>query len=99
MSPIKHGMVRGRGNVVKAARLENREDGHSKFYEIALEEMENGTYVIRTFWGKIGVSSPGSQVKDAPTSIVDAMVVFHDWLHAKMERGYKDTGSEPSFAK
>jgi len=99
MAPIKHGSVSGRGTVVKAARLENRNDGHSKFYEIALEEMSNGTYVIRTFWGKIGVSSPGSQIKDAPSSVVDAMVVFHDYLHQKLNRGYKDTGSDPVFAK
>ena len=26
-----------RGTVIKAARVENREDGHFKFYEVALE--------------------------------------------------------------
>lgn len=98
-----------RGTVVKAARVENRENGHSKFYEVALEEMPDTTYVIRTFWGAIGCKKPGTQVKHAADSVVDALAVFHDWLiektqgkicsqHGVIEQ-YKDHGAEPRFAK
>ena len=89
-----------RGSVIKRARVENRKDGHSKFYEVALEEMPNGTYVIRTFWGKIGARNPGTQVKHAADSIVDALAVFHDWLIEKTsdKKGYSDSGTEPIHA-
>lgn len=89
---------RERGKTIKAARVENRSGNHRKFYEVYLEEMDDDTYVIRTFWGRIGQMNPGTQVKHAADSIVDAMVVFHDWLIEKeTKKGYKPCEMEPQF--
>ena len=62
--------------------------------------MPDTSYIIRTFWGAIGCKKPGTQVKHAADSVVDALAVFHDWLIEKETvKHYKDHGTEPVFAK
>lgn len=89
-----------RGTVIKAARIENHDPGHNKFYEIALEQMPDDTFLIRTFWGACGCAKPGTQIKAAQGSIVDALATFHDWIIEKRDKkNYQDIGTEPVWAK
>ncbi len=81
--------------VLKEMRLEyhNDEKNSHKFYEILLEELAEGKYRIKTRWGRCrGFSGAGraqSQPKDFTGNIVEAMTIFHDWVHAKQKKGYK----------
>jgi len=66
--------------------LENKNEGHNKFYEITLTEHEGIYYVVLTTWGRIGAKGMSQEFKfDDKYS---AMSNFKKHYNTRLDHGY-----------
>lgn len=80
---------------LKHARLEYDDDEKNshKFYEVVLDQVGEGQFRIETRWGR----KPGfgrrpavkSQTKGVVGDVINALVIFQDWIDKKQSKGYR----------
>lgn len=79
--------------VLKHIRMEFDNDllNSHKFYEITIDQMGD-IFRIRTTWGRKGgwgrPPTSQSQTKDVAGDVINAMVIFQDWVSKKQDKGY-----------
>lgn len=82
-------------NRIKMVRLEFHDDNVNshKFYEVFLDQLDTERFKIYCNYGRCkghGIRSASmTHLKDVVGSVVQALVVFHDWVNKKAGKGYK----------
>jgi len=75
------------------SRLENNLPGHSKFYEVWIEE--SGTYFKVMFqYGRVGTAGVMGTKTPTPVNLTKAETILSDLVYEKTAKGYEKTGSK-----
>jgi predicted DNA-binding WGR domain protein len=80
---------------LKTVRLELDDEASNshKFYEVRIDQLGNNRFRVEATWGrKSGFGRPStsqSQIKDVVGDVISAMVVLHEWVSKKQDKGYR----------
>lgn len=82
--------------IIKAKRLELVDDKSSKFYELEIQDLENGHFALVASYGKIGALIPKMESKAFNQNPTLLEPQFEKTIADKLKKGYKEVAIQQS---